>query len=218
MRDLTATTVARMCAADRCQLLPLRRSITPVHRGFRSDLSEITRMSLVVGHALVAFSVAFIAGAINAVAGGGSLVSFPALIWLGLPSVIANATNTTATWPGSMASAWGYRRELRGTDPRVFALVAPSLAGGMIGALLLRLTPTPLFDRLVPILVLFATCLFMAQDQMQRRFTNGLRQDHSGSKWLAGATAFQLHGSRAHVQGLIRPQGIEASGIRAVQV
>jgi hypothetical protein len=91
-----------------------------------------------------------------------------------------------------MASAWEYRRERRGTDPRVFALVAPSLAGGMIGALLLRLTPTPLFDRLVPILILFATCVFMAQDQMQRRLINVLRQDHSGSKWLTGAMAFQL--------------------------
>src|SRR3989442_756745 len=101
-------------------------------------------------HMAVAFGAAFIAGAINSVAGGGTLVTFPALIRLGLSSVAANATSTVAIWPGSLGSMWGYREELRTAEPRMLALVAPSLIGGIIGALLLRFTPPALFDHLVP--------------------------------------------------------------------
>src|SRR5258707_13347243 len=108
-------------------------------------------------HSAVAFGAAFVAGAINSVAGGGTLVSFPALIWLGLPSVIANATSTVAIWPGSLGGMWGYRRELREADPIMLGLVAPSLIGGTAGAWLLRFTPAALFDKLVPLLILFAT-------------------------------------------------------------
>src|SRR5690242_10543516 len=62
-------------------------------------------------HALVAFGAALFAGAMSSVAGGGTLLTFPALIWLGLPSITANATSTVAIWPGSLGSVWGYRRE-----------------------------------------------------------------------------------------------------------
>ena len=82
----------------------------------------------------MAFGAAFLAGAINSVAGGGTLVSFPALIWLGLNSVPANATSTVAIWPGTVGSAWGYRRELGGARPRFLALIVPSLVGGLSGA------------------------------------------------------------------------------------
>jgi uncharacterized membrane protein YfcA len=116
------------------------------------------------------FAAAVVAGALNAVAGGGTLVTFPTLVWLGVPSIEANATNAVALWPGSLGSAWGYRRELRGMERDVFLLVAPSIAGALIGAILLTLTPTDVFDRLVPLLILFATCLFMAQEPIQRRF------------------------------------------------
>jgi uncharacterized protein len=142
-------------------------------------------------HNLIAFAAAFAAGAINAVAGGGSLVSFPTLVWLGLPSITANATNTVAVWPGSVGSMWGYRRELKTTERRMFALVVPSLVGGIAGALLLRLTPDAIFDRLVPILVLFATVLFMAQEPVQRMF-NRATPEHHGARWLAGGMLFQL--------------------------
>ena len=97
-------------------------------------------------------------------AGGGTLVSFPALIWLGLDSVTANATSTVAIWPGTLGSAWGYRRELRRPKPRFRILIVPSLVGGLAGALLLRWTPPAFFDQLVPYLILFATLLFMAQE------------------------------------------------------
>src|SRR6185312_45995 len=106
-----------------------------------------------IPHAAVAFGAAFVAGAINSVAGGGTLVSFPALIWLGLNSVTANATSTVAIWPGTVGSIWGYRRELSGAEPRFRVLIIPSLVGGLAGALLLRWTPPSLFDRLVPYLI-----------------------------------------------------------------
>ena len=121
-------------------------------------------------HQLIVLVAGFGAGAINSMAGGGTLVSFPTLIWLGVPSIVANATNTVALWPGSLAGVWGYRREMRGADPRVYMLIVPSLIGGLLGAMLLRRTPTEVFNRLVPVLILFATCLFMAQEPIQRRF------------------------------------------------
>ena len=76
-------------------------------------LEEATRSRGTSRLGAVAFVAAFLAGAINSVAGGGTLVSFPALIWLGLDSVTANATSTVAIWPGTVGSIWGYRRELR---------------------------------------------------------------------------------------------------------
>jgi len=143
-------------------------------------------------HAAVAFGAAFLAGAINSVAGGGTLVSFPTLIWLGLDSVTANATSTVAIWPGTVGSAWGYRRELRGVHSRFLLMVVPSLVGGIAGAVLLKWTPTATFDRLVPFLILFATFLFMAQEWVQRRLGTGDPSVRHSTKWLAGGLLFQL--------------------------
>lgn len=138
-----------------------------------------------------AFAAAFAAGAINSVAGGGTLLTFPTLVWLGLPSIVANATSTVAIWPGSFGGAWGFRRELRETDAPVLAFAVPSVIGGLLGAVLLRRTPTSLFDTLVPFLILFATLLFMAQEPIQRLI--GHRADrHRDTRWLAGAMAFQF--------------------------
>jgi len=126
------------------------------------------------------------------VAGGGTLVSFPTLVWLGLDSVTANATSTVAIWPGTVGSTWGYRRELREAEPRYRILIVPSLIGGIAGALLLRWTPPSVFDHLVPFLILFATLLFMAQEAIQRRLGTARDPSHRGSKWLTGALCFQL--------------------------
>jgi len=130
---------------------------------------------------------------INSVAGGGTLVSFPALIWLGLNSVTANATSTVAIWPGSLGGMWGFRRELRASDRRMLALTAPSLIGGITGAVLLQYTPTHLFDRLAPWLILFATVLFMLQAPVQRMLkTPAAGARHDSTTWLMGAMAFQF--------------------------
>lgn len=149
-------------------------------------------MELDILHASTAFGAAFLAGAINSVAGGGTLVSFPALVWLGLNSVTANATSTVAIWPGTVGSTWAYRRELAAAEPRFRVLIVPSLIGGITGALLLRWTPASIFDRLVPFLILFATLLFMAQEPIQRKLKTAHPEAHRSARWLAGAILFQL--------------------------
>src|ERR1019366_7326755 len=141
-------------------------------------------------HGSSAFASAFAAGAINSVAGGGTLLSFPTLIWLGLDSVSANATSTVAIWPGSLGGMAGYRKELRTADSRMMALTVPSLLGGILGALLLRFTPPSIFDALVPFLILFATILFMVQETVQRMFK--IEGRHESARWLAGAILFQF--------------------------
>ncbi len=117
------------------------------------------------------------------------MLSFPALIWLGMPPIAANATNTIALLPGSLGSAWGYRRELRGTERHLYLLAAPSFVGGLIGAMLLHRTPDAVFERIVPVLVLFATALFMAQEPIQKRlkYTGGREVT-----WLSWVVLFQF--------------------------
>src|SRR5215831_11782570 len=88
-------------------------------------------------HILVAAAAALMAGGINSVAGGGTLVSFPTLVWLGLPPITANATSTLGIWPGSLGSIWGFRSELARTDSKLKMLAVSSLIGGGAGAILL---------------------------------------------------------------------------------
>ena len=138
-------------------------------------------------HVAAAFTAAFLAGAINSVAGGGTLVSFPTLLWLGLPSIAANATSTVGIWPGSLGSIWGFRGELKQTERRMLLLGIASLTGGGLGALLLRLTPASLFDRLVPFLILFATVLFTVQAPIQARLSKRMNWESGRPIWLPGA-------------------------------
>ena len=137
------------------------------------------------------FVVAAIAGAINSVAGGGTLITFPTLVWLGVPPLSANVTNSVALWPGQISGVWGYRRQLAMANRRALALVVPSLVGGVIGAVLLIFTPTRVFDRIVPFLVLFATTLFTAHGPIQRRF-NLTSIQQSRSHWLSWTMFFQF--------------------------
>ena len=102
-------------------------------------------------------------GAINSIAGGGTLLTFPALIGLGVPSVVANATSTLALWPGSLASFWGYREAIQPIRRWWLHWAVPSLAGGVTGALLLIVTPEARFSTLVPWLIWGATALFLLQ-------------------------------------------------------
>ncbi|MBX9929444.1 MAG: sulfite exporter TauE/SafE family protein [Gemmatimonadaceae bacterium] len=117
---------------------------------------------------LTAALAAAIGGAINAIAGGGTLVTFPALLALGVAPVAANATSTVALWPGTMASLWGYRRAIAGAGVWARAWALPSLAGGFVGSWLLLRTPDARFAALVPWLILGATALFMAQPLVLR--------------------------------------------------
>ena len=109
-----------------------------------------------------------VAGAMNSIAGGGTLLTFPALVALGIPPINANATSTVALWPGALGSMWGYRRELRGARPWALGFAIPSLSGGVAGAWLLLRTPAERFASIVPWLVLGATALFMTQRPLVR--------------------------------------------------
>lgn len=108
----------------------------------------------------------FIAGAINAVAGGGSLVSFPALVAAGLPPLSANVTNTVAVWPGYLGSTFAYRSELEGQRGRLLRLSASAMLGAVGGSALLLAAPAALFDAIVPALVLAGSLLLLAQPRV----------------------------------------------------
>ena len=124
---------------------------------------------MTVSHALLLFVAALLAGAMNSVAGGGSFFSFPALIFTGVLPIPANATNTVAVWPGSVASVFSYWKRLP-KSPRVMApLIAISVLGGTLGALVLLRTPQATFMHLVPYLFGMATLLFAFGKRLTQR-------------------------------------------------
>lgn len=130
---------------------------------------------------------ALAAGALNAVAGGGSFFTFPALVLAGVPPVAANATSTVSLWPASLASAAAFRDDLRHGRRALVVLGAVSLAGGLLGALLLLLTPDRAFEAVVPWLLLVATLVFA----FGPRLTAGLRSRDLRLP-LAGMAGVQL--------------------------
>lgn len=117
---------------------------------------------------LFLFFAAAVAGMINSVAGGGTLVSFPALVLGGAPAINANATSTVALLPGAMSSLWAYRRQLAVQRSWAWRLAAPSLAGGLLGAVLLLQTGEARFRAMMPYLILFAAFLFTFQPAVSR--------------------------------------------------
>ena len=128
---------------------------------------------------LIAASGVF-AGMINSVAGGGSFLTLPVLIGCGVPPIPANATSTIALWPGTLASFGAYRREMAARPRLAVVLAIISLAGGLIGALILLRTPQLTFDRLLPWLTLFATVLFVFGPRISARLKLSLGEadDH----------------------------------------
>jgi uncharacterized protein len=124
--------------------------------------------SLTLPHALALFIVAVLAGGMNSMAGAGSLLAFPMVIFVGVPPIPANATTGVGLWPGSWASLGGYRKRLPRTPRLLTPLIAASLLGGIFGAVLLLHTPSRTFMRLVPYLFLGATLLFVYQRSIGR--------------------------------------------------
>jgi uncharacterized protein len=106
------------------------------------------------------FGAAILAGGLNAIAGGGSFIAFPVLIFLGIPPINANATTTVAMLPGTIGSMTAYRHQLSLRDQDLLVLGATSLVGGILGAIILLKTPQDLFLKLLPYLLLSATLLF----------------------------------------------------------
>ncbi len=107
---------------------------------------------------------AMAAGLVNAIAGGGTLISFPALLAAGVPPLVANMTNTVALVPGYLGATWAQRQELQGQMGRIRLLVPVGLLGGLIGGMLLQATGEKIFGEFVPYLILFAALLLSVQE------------------------------------------------------
>jgi len=117
---------------------------------------------------LLLFLAAFVAGAVNSVAGGGTLLTFPTLLSLGIPPIAANATSTVALVPGSFAAFHGYRDEMKGSRREVIMFAVPSLIGGVIGALFVNRVGDRAFAKAVPWLIFTATALFAVQPLVRK--------------------------------------------------
>jgi uncharacterized protein len=122
--------------------------------------------SMTLLHGVLLFVAALLAGTLNAVAGGGTFITVPMLIFVGVLPVNANATSTVALWPGYLASAGAYRQEFAQERARLISLGGISLLGGILGAVLLLHTPQHVFLRLLPFLLLVATLLFALGPQI----------------------------------------------------
>jgi uncharacterized membrane protein YfcA len=133
------------------------------------------------------------AGLINAVAGGGTLITFPTLLLFGIPPLMANATSTLALVIGTFGGVFGYRKHLEAVKPWLWRLIPPSLLGGALGGWLLKNTTDQLFSKLVPFLILFATILFLLQGAI-KRWTGKSPADapSSSAGAVAGAILFQF--------------------------
>jgi uncharacterized membrane protein YfcA len=125
------------------------------------------------------------AGVVNAIAGGGTLITFPALIATGVPAVASNATNTVALFPGQLASSLAYRTHILDERQRALALSVPSLAGGILGAWLLLALPESSFEAAVPWLIVFACVVLAFQGQLKRLVASAPRANHPAALWVA---------------------------------
>jgi uncharacterized membrane protein YfcA len=164
--------------------LPIPRDSAIGHRLY------IDRMPGLGTYALLCVS-ALAAGIINAVAGGGTLLTFSALLTIVDP-VVANATSTVALVPGSIAGAWGYRREMRESGRWLKLLIWPSLIGGGVGTLLVTRLEAKYFAALVPWLILGASILFLVQPAIGRLAGLGKSQAPPSAATLAGLIVFQF--------------------------
>lgn len=137
-------------------------------------------MSLGWPAALLLFVAGAIASGVNSIAGGGSLISFPTLIGLGVPQLPANATNAVALWPGSFAGALGFLNQLKDVRSHLIRLLIPTTLGSIAGAILLVNTPEQAFRIAVPILILFATFLLAFQPHIRRWSRQHWMPHHEG--------------------------------------
>jgi len=142
-------------------------------------------------NAIFLFFAGALGGAINAVAGGGSFVAFPALMFTGVAPVSANATNTLALWVGVTASGGAYRNRLSISRRVMIPLILTSVIGGLAGAFLLIKTPAQTFLKVMPWLMLGATLLFAFGKHLTGRIAAGISSDASRGA-IAGASVFEL--------------------------
>lgn len=143
--------------------------------------------------ALIAIA-GFAAGAVNALAGGGTLISFPVLTALGVPPIAANITNTVALCPGYLGATWAQRKDFAGQSGRLWFAMPAGAIGGLAGGILLLHTDPRMFRTLVPFLILFASLLLGSQDLLRRWLVNragarGAARSHTGAAAVAVALA-----------------------------
>lgn len=136
----------------------------------------------------------FCAGAMNSVAGGGTFLSFPALLAAGVPPVAANASNSVALWPASLSGAWAYRKELARYKRYLIPMGLASFAGGIVGGLLLLSTRDATFSRLIPWLLLFATALFAFSGKISSVLGAARRTPSHGSAAVAVQVLVSVYG------------------------
>ena len=152
-------------------------------------------MDLSVETIVLLVAAGFLAGALNAAAGGGSLISFPALIAVGYPPLTANVTNNIAVAPGYVTGATGYRRELRGQGHRILPLTVASAIGSLVGVGLILISSQSAFESIVPFLVLAACVLLAFQPAITRRLEeHSGDRDRPGSGVLAGQALAAVYG------------------------
>jgi uncharacterized protein len=147
-----------------------------------------TPNSLTLATIIFLFGAGALGGALNSVAGGGSFIAFPALLFTGVPPIPANATNTIALWTGAAASGGAYRKRLDVARRVMVPLLTASLVGGVIGAILLLKTPAHTFMRVLPWLTLGATLLFAFGKKLAGR--RGSVIEHEASRGALVATTF----------------------------
>jgi hypothetical protein len=146
------------------------------------------------------------AGTINTVVGSGSLITFPTLVALGYPPLLANVSNNVGLVPGSMSGVHGYRRELAGQRTRLRRLVPASVTGALTGATLLLVLPSSLFDKIVIVLICIALVLVVAQPTLSRRLASRRAARPEG-----------LHDETAGVQVLVALAGVYGGYFGAAQ-
>jgi uncharacterized membrane protein YfcA len=143
-------------------------------------ITHVVRSLMEPLHALLIVVAGFVAGTMNAVVGSGSLVTFPALLLVGYPPVVANVSNTVGLVWGSVSGAVGYRKELVGQRPRILALIGIAGLGGLTGGALLLVLPAAAFARIVPILILVACLLVAIQPRLTALVIRAAEESPSG--------------------------------------
>ncbi|MDP9162236.1 MAG: sulfite exporter TauE/SafE family protein [Acidobacteriota bacterium] len=146
---------------------------------------------MTLGHAIFLFAAGILGGALNAVAGGGGFIAFPALVFVGVPQIPANATNTVALWTGVTASGGAYRKQLDVPKRVLVPLLVAGVAGGILGAFLLLKTPEQTFAKLLPWLMLGATLLFIFGRMLAGKRTSSVGWQATNAA-IVGASVFEL--------------------------
>ncbi len=153
------------------------------------------------------------AGGINTVVGSGTLVTFPVLLAVGYPPVVANVSNSLGLVPGSLSGAWGYREELKGQKSRIARLLPASILGGIVGAILLVTLPAKAFTAIVPVLIVIALVLVLIQPWLNRKLAHKQSQNDGGVLLWLGVFAAGIYGGYFGAA-----QGVLVMGIMGVLV